>query len=181
MGDDPVSALLMPDPTIGRESYMHRAAKEVVARWLRASIEVEGKGERVHMGTIVAQPNRGAPFYGVHIEYPITADGVGVSPVWDEAGWPGCGSFEDYDGTCPTAETLIAAGLRVACVCDIALWHKGWCTDIIEVVHKHPTPKWKIDFLRRVGVQDIWEVKAEWVMRQTARPTHLDLEQRTYG
>jgi hypothetical protein len=172
-----MSEFAMPDPAIGRESYMHRAAKEVLVRWLREAASAEG-GDWWQLNGLAFRPNRREPFFGIHMEYPIATDASGAEQVWDEIDWQNINGEGDPPDNIPipTAEQLLAAGVEVGCVCDVAIWHKGMCSAVIEVVHKHPTPKWKIDFLRRMGVQEIYEISAEWVMRQTACPAAFPLK-----
>ena len=153
---------------IHTESNMHRAAKEVVAGWLR---EITPVDDYCSLPPVHSRPNRSGPMRGIYLEYPIGFNREGLNPVWDESIWLPGGPIEDY---CPTVEELSARNIRVACVCDIAILHKGNVFQVIEIVHKHPTPRWKLDFLRRHDVEVI-EISAKAVMHMCNRPTLLPL------
>jgi len=163
------SAFRMPEPTIGRESYMHRAAKEVVVRWLREAAEEAGADNYASLGPITWRVNRAGPTWGIWEEYPFTAE-RGACDVWDED----FGDAEDapWEHAPPPVVDGYAAGERVACVADVAVQHKGCISYAVEVVHKHPCPIHKRAFYDQHFIGLI-EVRASWVMRQTRRPKVL--------
>ncbi|WP_424140279.1 hypothetical protein [Roseomonas chloroacetimidivorans] len=159
----------LPEPSIGRESYMHRAAKEVVAGWLRDVAAEAGYDEYTRLGPLSWRVNRPGPSWGIWLEYPFT-DARGGSEVWDE-------EFGDT-GDCPWQDALPpivdgkVLGERVAAVADIAIQHKGCIIWAVEIVHKHPCPIHKRAFYDHHHIGLI-EVRASWVMRQTKRPDGL--------
>ena len=161
-----MNSLVMPEPSIGRESYMHRAAKEVIARWLR-ELSAKVDGERwSQIAPIAWRPNRGAPHYGVWIEYPFSVCSLGHEQVWDE-----CDDAR-WEERPPTVEELRAEGMRVACVADLAIQHKGRIVTAVEVVHRHPVPAHKQAFYAARGI-DLVTVRASWVLGQTTRPARF--------
>lgn len=160
---------------VPNETYMHDAAKRVVAQWFRQS-----QDERYHVrvGDVVARTNRGAPSHGVYLEYPIGTNGEGAYPCWDEVfdrsppGQP----LDLTDGIdwVPSVDFLKQHGIRTQCVCDVMLLNKGSASVAVEVIHKHPTPDWKIAFLDSQDIRLV-EVKASAVLRRTKPPLELPL------
>lgn len=153
------------------ESYLHRAAKQVVVEWLREAAKEAGEGlEWFKLHPVSCRPNRGAPFYGIHPEWPILKGQcpTGIDFVWDEV-------TDDADGKAPpSAADLIANGKKLACVVDIGIHHKGRLGCAVEIVHKHPAPQWKRDFFAARDVQLV-EVDALAVLRKIERPAQLPL------
>ena len=154
-------------PFVQRESYMHDAAKRVVAQWFRDS---QTSGSTVRVGKVSARTSRMSGAHGVYLEYPIGDQGEGVDPCWDE-------SFGYYDrdlSWVPSVDFLASRGIRVRCVCDVVLIHKGVASVAIEVVHKHPTPAWKRAFLAQQHIELI-EVRAQAVLYLMSCPAKLPL------
>lgn len=141
---------------------MHRAAKEVVVRWMREVGEAAGCENWAKFGSVSWRANREGPAWGVWMEYPFTEGGGGRWPVWDE--WE-CG-FEDAP---PAPAWCKAEGLKIICVADIALQHKGDIGTVIEVVHRNPVSAAKRRFYDAQGFH-LYEISASWVMKQTKRP-----------
>jgi hypothetical protein len=154
---------------IENESHMHRQAKRLVADWLRSMTEPDAA---CRMPPIWSRPNRSGPMRGVYVEYPIGLEGQGIAPVWDESPL----APEEGGEFCPTFGDLKRWGVAVACVCDIAILHKGMVAQVVEIVHKHPTPDWKRNFLHNRDVEVI-EVSAAAVMHMCGRPDALPLYQ----
>lgn len=142
------------------ESYLHRAAKDVVAEWLKELSESAAPAAWVTIPPLHFRPGRW------YLEYPICASGEGVHQAWDE--------YDDWRGRCPTYQEVTQAGHRVACVLDLAVVHKGRVACAVEIVHKNPTPQHKRDLLARLGIELI-EVSALGVMRHIKRPERLPL------
>jgi hypothetical protein len=164
------SRFRLPEPSIGRESYMHRAAKEVMAGWLREAAAEAGHDEYAQMGPLSWRVNRPGPGWGVWEEYPFT-HARGGSEVWDE-------EFGDdelsrpWESELPPVADGRILGEKVASVADIAIQHKGCIIWAVEIVHKHPCPIHKRAFYDHHYIGLI-EVRASWVMRQTKRPHRL--------
>lgn len=160
----------MPAPSIGVESYMHRAAKEVTARWLREMEQVDGGREWATLWPVSWRPNRPGPSFGVWLEYPFTWGPEGHEQVWDECGDRDGGRI--WQDAPPTVAELIADGLRCSFVADIAIQHKGRISTTIEIVHKHPCTPEKLAFYRDRGIQ-CFQVPAQWVLSQVRRPERI--------
>jgi hypothetical protein len=155
------------------ESYLHRAAKAVVVDWLRQAASEAEPNCWFTLDPVHYRPNRPGPYFGIWPEYPITKDGTGSEQLWDE-----CGDADPWAGTGnvipPTPSDVVRQGMRLAAVLDIAVCHKGRVGAAVEIVHKHPTPKWKRALLDRLSI-DLIEVCATRVMHQVERPKRLPL------
>lgn len=158
-----MSEFAMPDPAIGRESYMHRAAKEVVTRWLREAAAAAGPNDYACLSPVTWRVNRDGPTWGVWEEYPLLE--TGCWPAWDEVN-------EAFAYAPPKPEWCFENGHRVVCVADVAVQHKGIIKAVVEIVHKHPCGDNKRAFYREHGI-DLVEVPARWVLEQTKRPAAL--------
>lgn len=147
---------------VTEESHLRNAAKRVVARWFDEDTKYDA------YSTIGDISFRGS----ICLDYPFGMEGQGVNPCWDEIA--GFEAFNRglHDG--PSYADVEAAGIRVGCVCDMALVHKGMADTVIEMVCRAPVRGIKRRFLRRHRVRLV-EVDAEAVMRCTTRPDSLPL------
>lgn len=148
------------------ESYKHAAARTVVARWID-EIEQQSDSARIAFGLPHSQQqdqvwrrNRG----GV-IEVPVTTDdilaGHNNTYAWDER----------YQfGGVPTYQQCTDAGLVVAMIFDVAVYHKGTIAFAIEVCHRHAVDDGKEALILKFGAP-VYEMDAEWILRQVGRPS----------
>lgn len=158
------------------ESYLHKAAKAVVVEWLRAAAQEAGDGaEWFKLAPVHCRPNRGAPGFGIWPEWPV-AGSLGLTELWDEF-WPDSEPRRETGTAPPTPEQLIAAGTRPQCVIDVGVIHKGRLGCAVEIVHKHPTPAWKVALLEAADVPLV-EVDALAVLQKIERPNGLPLYRR---
>lgn len=150
------------------ESFAHKAAKELVAQWLREAAAEVGWDKYTDFLGIFWRVNRPTPYWGVWTEYPILEDGTGVTPVWDETEF---GVPDDEPPVPPPSyEILVAAGRKPKIIVDVAIQHKGMLHTVIEVVHKNPPPAWKLDFLERQSIERYVQLPTRWVLGQVTRP-----------
>lgn len=149
------------------ESYKHKMAKQVLREWFYG-------GESV--GEISFRPNRKC---GVWFEYPIVNDGKYNSIMynWDEILTnPKEDSDELQYEYVPTYEECISLGIIPKRIVDVVLTHKGQPLWFIEICHKNPTSREKIDELKMLGMETLIEIDAEWIMKQTKKPTQLEFK-----
>lgn len=137
------------------ESYLHKAAKDVVVGWLRAAAEkADGGMDWFEVSPVKCRTNRGAPGYGIWPEWPITAGPThyGIEFVWDEV-WPFDRAVDlACDVVPPKPDDLIQRGIKLAAVVDIGVMHKGRLGCAIEIVHRHPVPEWKRALLEKNAI-----------------------------
>lgn len=147
---------------VAEESHLRNAAKRIIARWFDEVTEYDA------YSTIGDISFRGS----ICSDYPFGVEGQGVNPCWDEI--PGFTTFNRGLHGAPSYADVEAAGIRVACVCDLALVHKGMADTVIETMYRAPVLLMKRRFLERHRVRLV-EVDAEAVIRCTTRPDALPL------
>lgn len=161
-------------PKSDRESYAHDFAKKVFCGWLRemAAHEMttnpDGTGHvcafgGVENGGFCWRVNRGAPHYGIWMEYPHVWE-----EVWDEQGG-------EWGLRPPTFDECIGMGLVPHAISDVAVQHKGMITVVIEIWHKHRIEAKALDYLRKEGIH-VLEVPARWVLGQLRCPERIPAE-----
>jgi len=77
----------------------------------------------------------------------------------------------------PTYDECISLDIHPKRLIDVVLTHKGAPTWFIEICHKNPTSQEKINELEMLGVTNLIEIDAEWIMKQTKKPTKLKYKQ----
>jgi hypothetical protein len=164
------------------ESYAHKLAKGVLKEWFD-----EGNFDDVSIGDISFRPNRKS---GVFLEYPICKNihytikeydeetnlfeetsrminGNSWMTNWDEIE----GGWSEY---VPTYDECLA--LYNSCpvaIIDIVCSHKGRPLIGIEICHKNPVSREKINKLKDCGVDNLIEIDSGWILSQTKRPLQL--------
>jgi hypothetical protein len=155
------------------ESYKHAAARATVAEWIDqiqyASDHCPNMPEyctlqlaRTNMADLIGvawRHNRNAQVEVPFIEGEDSLCDGGGCNAWDERG---------YERP-PSYEQCIADGLDVAMIFDVAVYHKGYMRFAFEICHAHPVPEHKAERLRE-GRLPVFELDAEWVLRQVTRP-----------
>jgi len=144
------------------ESYLHRYAKKVFVEWFNSKLE----GHQQHGSYFIFDwRKRGQIFEEYPIWFRSRADSTqieyfGIDPIWE---------------TIPNHDEMIARGFELKAVVDLMICDGSRAKYAIEVVHTHPTPPWKIQFLQE---QEIWvyEISASWIMNQIQRPSILLLK-----
>jgi hypothetical protein len=146
------------------ESYAHKAAKAVVAGWLRDA--ARSAGDDMYVDNLLGfngwRVNRPAPTWGVWEEYPVLSNGHGICPVWDESGYG--------DERPPTVSELAAEGRFPTAVFDIAVQHKGVVIWAIEIEHKNPLSSQKVRRLIPHNL-NLLALPSQWVLGQVGLPS----------
>lgn len=156
------------------ESYAHKSAKEVLKKWFDESAHCPSAWQGI--GDIKFRTNRVS---GVWLEYPLVDLGYCNSMVtnWDEIWLTEDGEFGSE--FVPTYEQCLEK-YKVApfAVIDVVCTHKGSPSIGIEICHKNPVSKKKlqkiIDFKESSGANlELIEISAEWILSQTKPPSKL--------
>lgn len=132
------------------ESYKHKMAKEVLKGWFYDDGFVGDVGRE------------GATNYEVFLEYPITKSSTYIQ--WPEL-WG--------KSSIPTYNECINLGYYPKRIVDVVYVYKGIPDCFIEICHKNPTSQEKINELEELGVCNLIEIDAEWIMKQTKKPDNL--------
>ena len=160
------------------ESYKHKMSKEVLKEWFYGGQSIGDVG--------CSCPNRKC---GVWFEYPIvkTKGYNSIDRNWDELLTnpkipkemdPGSDEYYNLQSEyVPTYEECVSFGIYPKRVIDVVLTHKGSPEWFIEICHKNPTSQEKINELEMLGVRNLIEIDAEWIMKQIKTPTELKYKQ----
>ena len=167
---------------VHNESYKHLLAKQVLKGWLEECDDsFHRKIENVHF-----RSNREC---GVWLEYPFasvknnkqirvdgelytTIEGNSWQTNWDEL----IAKDEQllFNGFVPTYEQCKDMGANVFAVIDIVCAHKGRPLYAIEICHKNPVSKEKLEKIKNSGFDgELYEIQAEWILCQTSMPDRL--------
>lgn len=156
------------------ESYKHKCAKEVFREWCKSdewginckkvitNMSYEN-GESVYLWYV---PNREE---GAFLEYPIT-DLESIEMLWDERVGGGC------ECQTPTYDECIKMGQVPIAIIDIVLPYKGQPHYYIEICHKNPVSDSKIQKLKELGMNNLIEIDADWILSQTSVPKVLEIK-----
>jgi hypothetical protein len=93
-----------------------------------------------------------------------------------------CNTWQFIFGGIPTYQECLADEALPLIIYDIAVFNaEGWLAYGIEVVHKHNITASKAGFHRRVfweclASPDLYRISADWVLSQSGRPSHLEIE-----
>lgn len=147
----------MKSSFLENESYKHKMAKEVLKEWFFGGQVIGEVG--------CSWPNRTC---GVYLEYPIVNDNKynSVNYTWDEI-------LDGYDDCVPTYAKCVALGIYPKRVIDVVMIQKGQPQWFIEICHKNPTSREKIMELELLGVTNLIEIDADWILNQTCCPDEL--------
>jgi hypothetical protein len=175
---------------MGIESYKHQFAKATLAQWFReiAAVDEDRGTNKLMFKNFYWRVNRGAPHYGIWVEYPVALDNqnriVGFDPVWDEDSRWGFEGTEDGEcialeraGRPPTYEEVIELGLTPILIFDVAIQHKGSIIYALEVVHRNGISETKLDYINRARTScnclQVHTIDADWILSRIKRPDEL--------
>lgn len=163
----------MTTPFIENESYKHKMAKEVLKKWFEETKDDDGY---MGIGDIGFRSNRKS---GIFLEYPICTN---ITTTWPDPAYQNLNSWErnwdeiegEFNEYVPTYDECvnIYKSYPIAII-DVVCSHKGSPSIGIEICHKNPVSQTKINKLKEIGVADLIEIDAEWILQQTKRPSKL--------
>ena len=162
---------------VEKQSYKHKCAKQIFKEWCK-SVEWSGPGGSNSVDTnftyengetvkLYWKPNR---VEGACLEYPITSESD-IEGLWDESG--ACGWC---DCSTPTYDECIKIGAVPIAIIDIVLPHKGMPSYFVEICHTNPVSDSKIEKLKALGMRDLIEIDADWILSQTSVPRKLEIK-----
>ncbi len=156
-----------PKKFVSKESFKHKMAKELLAKWLR---EAEEGNDHCNFAQFTWRSNYGVyeelPFYTTSDPYYFeSSDGLRTYHPGEEEEYRYHGDFLK----CVDRGAILF-------VPDIAVFHKGTSIYFFEVVHKHKVSEDKIERIKAFfNGYALWvyEVEAEEILRQTEVPKYL--------
>lgn len=125
---------------------------------------------------------------GVWFDYPLIKDSTynSVDHNWDEiATNPNISDgvdvhsdrelYDKYQSEyVPSYSDCLKLDIYPTLVVDVVIPCKGKPTYYIEICNTHPTSPGKIRDLKRIGVDNLIEIDADWILSQTKRPFKLE-------
>lgn len=160
---------------VARESYKHKYAKQVVKEWLDTEGEIPTNYKKWSRQFILGSHRNNRD--GVWLEYPVgyyEESGDSVHTLFDET-WDECGVWTNNNPV-PTYQQCMEKKFNVVGILDIAVQHKGNIYQGIEICHKNPVSKEKVEKLRELGICDLVEIDADWVLSQIGIPKQIKIK-----
>ncbi len=168
-----------------RESYKHKCAKDIFKEWCDSLSWDEGgdisddHGNYRTVSTSYSRSGEGILFLHwrsnrvqkAWLEYPIVADSITAN--WDETFYSGDEFVESF---VPTYNECISANYIPTAIIDVVLPHKGRPKYFIEICHKNPVSDEKVEKLKQLGVKNLIEIDADWILNQINIPSKINIK-----
>jgi hypothetical protein len=158
---------------VANESYKHKYAKKVFKKWCQEK-EFFNTNFFDYFGYDTYEKISWTSNREKHawLEYPIVVNEKydSVTCNWDEI-WGDCPS-----SFVPTFDDCKKRKMYPAAIVDVVLTSKGMPTYFIEICHKNPVSKSKLEKLESLGVPNLIEIDADWILNQTKRPEILKIK-----
>lgn len=153
---------------------MHKAAKSVVAGWLRDAAKNKGPDGQASFRNILWEPANDAHL-GVYEEYPVVRYRedhqrrvdeiyVGKSSIGYTGQWRHRGYMVP-----PTYEKCVELGMIPSVIFDILVTGNWETYFAVEIIHKNPISHEKIEKLKKINIPVI-SFSASWVLAQIGKP-----------
>lgn len=149
-----------------RESFLHKAAKEQLFKWLKDAEHESPDKDGCSFAQFGWRKN-----YGVFMELPFHET--------DDTCYFERSAFASYDHNNKFVPLDIDRG-KILFVPDIAVFHKGEPTMLFEIVVTNPVTEYKIETIKRFyggSHVEVYEVLAMDIMRLTDKPNRLPCKQ----
>lgn len=163
----------------GKESYLHKGAKELLYEWITEKwVEVDSAARcsikfiDQETGRDVSLIDSQADF--IYLEYPITKDFPYLIDEQTCIGIMGC-RYRSIEKYCPCLRCPNFKIKNLQYIADIAIEHKGYISNIIEVVNKNPTSIAKKERIKadRFSGTHAFEIEARHILGQIGKPEQL--------
>ena len=144
---------------------MHKMAKKVLVEWLSSCDDGGFENLSYRLNYVME-------------EYPLAIKDKFDSSLTLWGKYKDAPTFDDdifVEGWTPTFDWCIANQLYPYAVVDVMVSHKGSPCYGFEVVYKHPCDQEKINKLKQHCNKriEIYEISAEWILKQTKKPQKL--------
>ena len=158
------------------ESYKHKCAKEIVKGWIDSELEIPTNYETNSSVYKLGSQSRNRD--EVWLEYPVgyykENDYNSINILFDEQ-WDECGVWTNNNPV-PTYQQCMKNNFNVVAVLDIAVQHKGSIFQGIEICHKNPVSDKKVQKLKEIGLNELVEIDADWVLNQIGIPKEIKIK-----
>jgi hypothetical protein len=146
------------------ESYSHHYAKEVVKKWLECDIlNITKKEFEFEFSENIYNNNC------VQLEYPIFKCGTmdSTNYNWNILLGDGINPLN------PTYQELKKQLIYPVAIVDMVIMDNNKPKYYIEIYHKHKTTQEKINKLKALGIDNLYEIEAGWILDQIKKPQYL--------
>jgi hypothetical protein len=154
-----------------RESYKHKCAKEIFKQWCYSSEWNESFRTSVRTtdkNTGIAWDSAEEPH--AYLNYPIVKNET-INSITTT--WSNMLATRDYVSNVPTYEECVANNWYPTAIIDIVLPYKGSPAYFIVLGYISED---KIELLRSLGVENLFEIDADWILSQTKVPSKLEIK-----
>ena len=149
------------------ESYTHHYAKEVLKSWLSSDKINMDKKEFIFKYSENEYNNN-----VVELEYPIYKNGSmdSIKYNWNLLLGDGCNPL------IPTYDQLKQKRIFPIAIVDLVILDNNKPKYYLEIYHKHKTSIEKIKKLEALGIDNLYEIDAGWILDQIKKPQYLKLD-----
>jgi len=150
------------------ESYKHYYAKEVLKFWLEQDQLNINKKEFNLFEFSENKYNNNC----IELEYPIykkdSMDSINYN--WNELLGDGCNPL------IPSYKDLKQLKLYPTSIIDLVIMDNNKPKYYLEIYHKHKTTTEKIHKLKELGITNLYEIDADWILNQIKKPSYIQME-----
>tara|TARA_R110000803_G_C11770147_1_gene295163 strand:- start:59 stop:535 length:477 start_codon:yes stop_codon:yes gene_type:complete len=150
---------------VNRESYIHKYSKTLLKEFFQSNI-LESKKKEFNEFEFEESENNN---YTVFLEYPVVIKDTFNSLKYNWSQLLSTGN----DDFIPTYEELRKHNLIPLAVIDLVICSKGVPIYFFELCHTNPVSKSKIDKLKEVKINNLYEISSYWLLSQIQKPNYL--------
>lgn len=150
------------------ESYLHYYSKNVLKSWFQG----DPLNETKHIFNEFSYTENLYNNDNIIFEYCIVKNNEynSIDYSWTDLLGDGVSSYN------PTYEELRKKDISVIAVVDIVIMDKGKPKYFLEVMNTNPVSGIKLKKLKKLGMNNLYEIEASWIMRQVGVPNTLKYE-----
>tara|TARA_R110002012_G_scaffold46121_2_gene122192 strand:+ start:2584 stop:3057 length:474 start_codon:yes stop_codon:yes gene_type:complete len=147
------------------ESYLHYYSKNVLKSWFQGDKLKETKYIFNEFSYCENEFNN----ENILFEYCIVKNNEynSIDYSWTDLLGDGVSSYN------PTYQVLREKDINVIAVIDIVIMDRGKPAYFLEVMNTNPVSSIKLEKLKRLGMKNLYEIDASWIMKQTGMPNTL--------
>lgn len=150
------------------ESYLHYYSKNVLKNWFKGDPLSETKNIFNNFTYKENKYNN----YNILFEYAIVKNNEydSINYSWTDLLGDGVSSYN------PTYEQLRKLNINVISVVDMVVMDKDKPKYYFEVKNTNPVSSIKLNKLKRLGMKNLYQIDASWIMKQCGIPTRLNYQ-----
>ena len=145
------------------ESYLHKLSKDVLSEWITDPLTETNTFFNIFEFKNTNRKNNILYEYCIYNNHKINS----IKYDWTDLIGDG---VNDYN---PDFKDLIKHGIFSVAVCDMCILRNNKPFLFIEIKNTNPVSEKKLKLLKSLGVKNLIEVDASYIMRQIGKPTML--------